>query len=97
MVYEVIYTPEFENDFEILIDYLGNKWSAKVAQQFVNQLDDLIFALSRMPFMGKKSMINPMVRGIVVTDKNTLYYSVRDNQIVLLSLFDTRQNLNPLE
>jgi plasmid stabilization system protein ParE len=97
MVYEVIYTTEFENEFEELIDYLSNKWSIKTAQQFANQLDDLIFALSKMPFIGKKSLENPMVRGIVVTDKNTLFYSVRDNQIILLSLFDTRQNLNPLE
>ncbi len=74
MVYEVIYTTEFENDFEELIDYLSNKWYVKVAQQFVNQLDDLIFALSKMPFIGKKSVINPLVRGIVVTDKNTLFF-----------------------
>jgi plasmid stabilization system protein ParE len=97
MVYEIIYTTEFENDFEELIGYLSNKWSIKIAQQFANQLDDLVFALSKMPFIGKKSLENPMVRGIVVTDKNTLYYSVRDRQIILLSLFDTRQNLNPLE
>ncbi len=97
MVYEVIYTTEFENDFEKLMDYLSNKWSIKIAQQFANQLDDLIFALRKMPFIGKKSLENPMVRGIVVTDKNTLYYSVRDRQIILLSLFDTRQNFNPLE
>lgn len=53
MVYEIIYTTEFENDFEELIDYLSNKWSIKIAQQFANQLDDLIFALSKMPFIGK--------------------------------------------
>jgi plasmid stabilization system protein ParE len=97
MVYEIIYTSEFENDFEELMNHLSNKWSIKTAQLFANQLDDLIFALSKMPFIGKKSIKNPLVRGIVVTDKNTLYYSVRDNEIILLSLFDTRQNLNPLE
>jgi plasmid stabilization system protein ParE len=94
MVYEIIYTTEFENDFEELIGYLSNKWSIKIAQQFANQLDDLIFALSKMPFIGKKSLENPLVRGIVVTDKNILFYSVKENQIILLSLFDTRQNLN---
>jgi plasmid stabilization system protein ParE len=97
MVYQIIYTDEFENDFVELMNYLSSKWSIKSAQQFANQLDDLIFALSKMPFIGKKSIKNPLVRGIKVTDKNTLYYSVRDNEIVLLALFDTRQNLNPLE
>ena len=94
MVYEIIYTTEFENDFEELIDYLSNKWSIKIAQQLANQLDNLIFVLSKMPFLGKKSLENPLVRGIVVTDKNILFYSVKENQIILLSLFDTRQNLN---
>jgi hypothetical protein len=45
-----------------------------------------------MPFIGKKSIQNPLVRGITVTDKNILYYSVMDKQIMLISLVDTRQN-----
>jgi plasmid stabilization system protein ParE len=92
MVYEVIYTPQFENDFIELMNYLVNNWSNNVAQQFGNQLDDLILTLSKMPFIGKKSFQNPLIRGITVTNKNILYYSVLDNQIILLSLIDTRQD-----
>jgi plasmid stabilization system protein ParE len=91
MVYEVVYTPQFEDDFVDLMDYLIENWSESVAQQFGNQLDDLIQTLSKMPFIGKKSFQNPLVRGITVTDKNTLYYSVMDKQIMLVSLVDTRQ------
>jgi plasmid stabilization system protein ParE len=92
MVYEVIYTPQFENDFIELMNYLVNNWSNNVAQEFGNQLDDLILTLSKMPFIGKKSFQNPLIRGITVTNKNILYYSVLDNQIILLSLIDTRQD-----
>jgi plasmid stabilization system protein ParE len=69
MVYEVVYTPQFENDFVELMDYLIENWSENVAKQFGNQLDDLIQTLSKMPFIGKKSLQNPLVRGITVTDK----------------------------
>ena len=92
MVYEVVYTPQFEEDFVFLMDYLSKKWSNKVAIQFGNQLDDLIATLNKMPFIGKKSLQNSLIRGITVTDKNILYYAVLDNQIILLSLVDTRQN-----
>ena len=92
MVYEIVYTPQFEDDFLFLMDYLNMNWSNKVAIQFGNQLDDLIATLSKMPFIGKKSLQNSLIRGISVTDKNILYYAVLDNQIVLLSLVDTRQN-----
>ena len=92
MVYEIIYTPQFENDFESLLEYLDFNWSEKVARQFAEQLDDLTLTLSKMPFIGKKSLKNSLIRGITVTDKNILYYTVTDNQIVLLSLVDTRQN-----
>ena len=92
MVYEIVYTPQFEDDFLFLMDYLNMNWSNKVAIQFGNQLDDLIATLSKMPFIGKKSLQNSLIRGITVTDKNILYYAVLDNQIVLLSLVDTRQN-----
>ncbi|MDZ7897132.1 MAG: type II toxin-antitoxin system RelE/ParE family toxin [Arcicella sp.] len=92
MVYEIVYTPQFEEDFMILMDYLSEKWSDRIAKQFGSQLDDLIVTLSKMPFIGKKSLQNLLVRGITVTDKNILYYAVLDNQIVLLSLVDTRQD-----
>lgn len=92
MVYEIVYTPQFEDDFVFLMDYLNTNWSNKVAIQFGNQLDDLIATLSKMPFIGKKSLQNSFIRGITVTDKNILYYAVLDSQIVLLSLVDTRQN-----
>lgn len=92
MVYEVVYTPQFENDFIELMDYLVENWSENVAKQFGNQLDDLIQTLSKMPFIGKKSLQNHLVRGITVTDKNILYYTVIDKQIMLISLVDTRQN-----
>jgi plasmid stabilization system protein ParE len=92
MVYEVVYTPQFEKDFVELMDYLIENWSENVAKRFGSQLYDLIKTLSRMPFIGKKSFQNPLIRGITVTDKNILYYSVMDKQIMLISLVDTRQN-----
>jgi plasmid stabilization system protein ParE len=93
MVYEVVYTPQFENDFVELMDYLVENWSENVAKQFGNQLDNLIQTLSKMPFIGKKSFQNPLIRRITVTDKNILYYSIMDKQIMLISLVDTRQNI----
>ena len=92
MVYEIIYTPQFENDFESLLEYLDFNWSEKVARQFTEQLDDLIITLSKMPFIGKKSLNNSLIRGITVTNKNILYYTVMDNSIILLALVDTRKN-----
>jgi plasmid stabilization system protein ParE len=93
MVYEVVYTPQFEDDFVELMDYLVENWSENTAKQFGNQLDDLIQTLSKMPFIGKKSFQNPLIRRITVTDKNILYYSIMDKQIMLISLVDTRQNI----
>jgi plasmid stabilization system protein ParE len=93
MVYEVVHTPQFENDFVELMDYLVENWSENVAKQFGNQLDNLIQTLSKMPFIGKKSFQNPLIRRITVTDKNILYYSIMDKQIMLISLVDTRQNI----
>jgi len=83
MVYEVVYTPQFENDFVELMDCLIKNWSENVAKQFGNQLDELIQTLSKMPLIGKKSLQNPLVRGITVTDK----------KIMLIPLVDTRQNV----
>jgi hypothetical protein len=93
MVYEVVYTPQFENDFMKLMDFLIENWSEDIAKQFGNKLDNLIKTLSKMPFIGKKSLQNPLVRGITVTDKNILYYTIMDEQIILISLVDTRQNI----
>lgn len=37
MVYEVVYTPQFENNFVELMDYLIENWSENVAKQFGNK------------------------------------------------------------
>lgn len=42
MVFEIVYTLQFEDDFVELMDYLVENWSENVAKQFGNQLDDLI-------------------------------------------------------
>lgn len=42
MVFEIVYTLQFEDDFVELMDYLVENWSENVAKQCLNQLDDLI-------------------------------------------------------
>jgi|GEM_PF-6977766 len=53
MVYEVVYTPQFEHDFVELMDFLTENWSENIAKQFGNKLADLIRTLSKMPLIRK--------------------------------------------
>jgi len=48
--------------------------------------------LASNPKIGIKSKSDKTIRSLLVTKHNRLYFSVDDDKILLLQLFDTRQH-----
>ena len=92
MAYEVILTDEFRQDLKGVIDYLKSEWSEKAAGEFAIRCINRIEILFTLPFIGQASKKDKRIRKIIITKHNSLYYSIDGNKIVLLNLFDTRQN-----
>ena len=92
MAYQISWTDIALQDYKRVTDYLLSEWSIEVAREFENIVNQKLINLSRHPFTGIKSEKNPLIRSILFTKHNRLYYRVRDNNIELLSIIDTRKD-----
>ena len=81
-----------EEDVEKLLDYLLSNWGSSSTLNFIDLLDhnlkQLILNPKQYPLYNKK--LN--VRKCVLTKHNFLFYKVSRTQIVLLRIYDNRQN-----
>lgn len=66
-------------------DYLLKEWSLKVADDFINNLEERVQNLSLFPHIGIASVKDPSIRSIVVTKHNKLYYRTWPEKIEYLA------------
>lgn len=92
MAYKIIVKKRFTNKVIKLLDYLETSWSKEVAKKFLEKLDKRIDHLSNQPYTGIEIKTLKNVRSVLITKYNRLYYRIKDNDIEILNLYDTRIN-----
>lgn len=92
MVKQIKWTGKALRNLSAIISYLQNEWSDKVAENFALKVKNKLEILRKFPFSGSPSGIKPGYNKIVITKHNTLYYRVKKNEIVILNIYDSRQN-----
>ncbi len=91
MALKVIWLPKAENNFQIVIDYLESNWTTKEVQNFVQLTDKTIKYIKIFPRLFRKSKKNNVFEALI-TKHNLMIYQIRNNQIEILTFFDTRQH-----
>ena|SRR5258706_2104818 len=92
MALQIEWTLHALEDYRQAVDYLLKEWSLKVADDFINNLEERVQNLSLFPHIGIASIKDPSIRSIVVTKHNKLYYRTWPKKIEILGIFDTRQS-----
>ena len=90
--YRIIWSIRAHNNLEIIISYLEKNWTEKEIKKFVLKLDRCLNILVNNPEAFPLSRIKHGLRRVVITKQNTLFYSIKVNNIFLVNIFDTRQN-----
>lgn len=94
MVKTIIWNRRASNNFNSIVNYLQGEWGDKVTRDFVVRTYRIIDLLAINPEMGTIEHFEKQIRGIVITNHNTLFYRVEDRNLILLSFFDNRQHPN---
>ena len=92
MAYQIIVKKRFTNKVQKVLSYLENEWSHKVAAEFLLKIDRRIELISKHPEIGRPSEKIKNVRGLLITRHNRMYYTVKNNEIIILNMYDTRMN-----
>ena len=92
MAYKIIVTAYFEETAAKTSQWLEDKWSAQSADKFDQKLKSAIERISKRPFTGRLSNNRKNIRSVPVTRHNRIYYSISNDTITLLELFETKQD-----
>lgn len=92
MALQIEWTPNALQDYEQVVNYLLKEWSIKAAADFINKIEDRVYNLSLLPNVGIASIKDPSIRSVLITKHNRLYYQTKSGKLIILDIFDTRQN-----
>lgn len=90
--YKIIYSPKFWPRINALLSYLKTTWNLKVADDFLKIFTEKVNLLTKNPKIGKPSLKVKGIRSIQITKHNRLYYRATKHVIIIVTLFDNRQN-----
>ncbi len=90
MAKKIIWTKRANHKFNKIIDYLELEWGPIVVRNFVIKTYDIIDLISHQPELGTLENKEKMIRGLLLTKHNRLFYRVTDKEIILLNFFETR-------
>ena len=92
MVYEIVWSDVIKRNLRQILNYLRDNTSEKVAQKYITDLEKRVSVSITHPESGMPSQKNSYVRSLLFRRHYRVFYSIVDNEIHLLALFDTRQD-----
>lgn len=90
--YNIDWTVEALNNLDDIIDYLTNKWTDREISNFYKLLDKRLKLISISSHTFPDSELKTNVKRSVLSKQTTVYFEVKTNSVVILSLFDNRKN-----
>jgi len=96
-ILKIRWTEEATNNLENIISYLETNWTEKELKSFFTKLEKQLELLSIFPQAYPISIKRKKIHRCVFTKNLTIYYTIDNGFIVLLSIFDTRQHPNKLK
>jgi len=91
MAFDVFYTPIAKETFILVYNFISEKFSIRVADQFLKKAEKTIELIAQQPLIYKSSSIDEKVRIANFTKNTSLFYQINGNTINLLFFFDNRQ------
>jgi plasmid stabilization system protein ParE len=91
------WTAEAQNRLNAVFDYLESYWTPREVKKFAQRLDEALSLIIKFPFIYPASRQNSMVRRCVLTKQTSLYYKIDAEKILVITLFDNRQNPKKLK
>lgn len=97
MVSAVKLSSRAQNDFANIVDYLKDNWSISEIRRFNRIFRKRIQAIKLFPYSYPSISNRHNLRKCVLIHQITLYYKINEDEIIILSLHDSRSNPSKLK
>jgi plasmid stabilization system protein ParE len=93
---DIIWLPEAEETFNKNIEYLSEKWTVQVINDFLDRVDEAIGHIAENPYLYAAHENREDIRKCPVTKQITLYFKILENKIDLLTFWNNYQDPDKL-
>ncbi len=91
MAKQIVYKKRFLNKLDKLLKYLEEEWSSKIADEFLDKLEESMQSIVLHSGIGNTTFLKN-TRCILITKHNKVYYRIEKNKVIVLNMIDTRRN-----
>lgn len=92
MALEIKWSKKADEKFDKILEYLLTEWGDQVTRNFVKKVYDFLDILTEYPEIGSIENKEREIRGFTIIKQVNIFYRVKGNSIILLDIFDNRQN-----
>ena len=71
--------------------FIDNKWGKNQADKFLKKAFQIFENLSHQPYIFKSSLFNESIRIGLINKNCSFYYEIKNDEIIILFLWDNRQ------
>lgn len=89
---KIKWTKRAQKSFDKIIEFLQEEWSINSAIKFIQKVSKFIDNVKTQPKIGRPEIVKNDLRSFVISRQITVFYRIKDNTIILLKFFDTRQH-----
>ncbi len=94
---ECILSPLAERKLQGILQYLKEEWSEKIAQEFLQGLEEALEQVAHHPESSPVSKKKKGVRKCVVSKKTSLFYRIRKDRVEVITILDNREDRSHLD
>ena len=89
----VVLSPTAGEQLHQIINYLEQRWSTKVRDNFIHKLERTMDAIALMPYAYPVSKKLPGIHKAVITPQTIAYYRIDKtrNEVEIIAVVDARQ------
>lgn len=88
----IIWHRQAEYELDQIVEYLSREWGEKVTQDYLLRVTKITNLVAESPEIGMASRVSDNIRSFLITKHATMFYAVGDDNIVILNIFDNRQD-----
>lgn len=91
-ILRIRWSEEASNNLENIVKYFESNWSEKELKSFFLKLEKQLELISIFPQAYPLSAFTNKIHRCVFMENLSIYYIIDNESIILLSIFDTRQD-----
>jgi plasmid stabilization system protein ParE len=88
----IVWTKKALKRFSEILDYIQLKFGDAARQSFITKTRDFTRLLFEFPEIGTLEIPEKKLRGFQLTRQTRVFYRLKNDQIILLTFFDSRRD-----